>query len=530
VSVRRTVTRLLVVATAVLVVALARAPCAFAHAALVKAEPADGAMIAAPPAALRLTFNEPVSPLAIRLFGPAGVPVAPIEIRAEDVTVMVALPALQRGTHLLSWRVISADGHPVGGSLVFSVGAPSAQPPAPGMSEPVVRLGLWVAKFLIYLGFFIGIGGAFFRAWVADSGSRVADAWILAALVAGLLAIPVSVGMQGLDVLDLPLAELKQRAAWEAGLATSYGLTAITAACALFAGLLSCAATVKRLARGFSLAGLIGLGLALALSGHGSNAPPQLVSRPAVFAHTLCLAFWVGALLPLLTTVRGSRAVESLARFSRAIPLPLMLLVASGTWLAVVQLGRLDALWTTSYGRVLLCKLALVLALLGLAAANRFWLVPRFYESGTARKLKIFLALELAIAVAILGLVATWRFTPPPRALAAADTVSIHLHGERAMADIAFTRQRPRGADVRVLVLDGAFRPLAAKDVTLLLANPTAGIEPLRANAAREEDNLWRIENLRIPLEGQWNLKVEIWINDFEKVTLDEVVTLPRMP
>ena len=33
----------------------------------------------------------------------------------------------RRGTHVLSWRVISADGHPVGGSVMFSVGAPSTQ-------------------------------------------------------------------------------------------------------------------------------------------------------------------------------------------------------------------------------------------------------------------------------------------------------------------------------------------------------------------------------------------------------------------
>src|SRR5207249_4829837 len=129
------------------------------------------------------TFNEPVSPLAIRLFGPGGAPIALGAPTADNATVTIATPALQQGTHLLSWRVISADGHPVGGSLIFSVGAPSAQPPAPSLSDPAVRTALWVAKLVIYLGLFIGIGGAFFRAWIADPQSRGADAWMLGALV-----------------------------------------------------------------------------------------------------------------------------------------------------------------------------------------------------------------------------------------------------------------------------------------------------------------------------------------------------------
>src|SRR5262249_58962392 len=121
-----------------------------------------------------------------------------------------------------------------------------------------------------------------------------------------------------------------------------------------------------------------GVGLALGLSGHASTAAPQLVSRPAVALHGICVAFGVGSRLPLYASVRKSSAAhEALARFSRVIPIPLALLVASGAWLAVVQLGRVDALWTTSYGKVLACKLVVVAGLLGLAALNRYRLVPR---------------------------------------------------------------------------------------------------------------------------------------------------------
>jgi copper transport protein len=55
-----------------LILSLAQALPAFAHASLVRAEPADGAVVAEPPASLKLTFNEPVSPLVMRIIGPDG--------------------------------------------------------------------------------------------------------------------------------------------------------------------------------------------------------------------------------------------------------------------------------------------------------------------------------------------------------------------------------------------------------------------------------------------------------------------------
>jgi copper transport protein len=519
-----------------LVLLIALASQAWAHASLIKAEPADGAVVPTAPAALTLTFNEPVAPLSIRLIGPGGEAVTLGVVILENATVTIALrPGLASGTHVLSWRVISADGHPVGGSVIFSIGAPSA-PPVVGAESPpnpTVPALLWAAKVALYIGLLVGVGGAFFQAWIADSAARTAGSWILALTGAGLIAALLSVGLQGLDALELPLSALQQKLAWETGLATSYGLTAIAAAFALFAGAFIFAARSSRVARGLSLAGLLGVGLALALSGHASTAAPRLVNGPAVFVHGVCVAFWIGSLLPLVAGLRASPPDgAALARFSRAIPLPLVLLVATGAWLACMQLGRVDALWSTSYGQVLACKLAAVAVLLGLAAANRYWLVPRLQARGAiaARPLATSIAFELVVAVAILALVALWRFTPPPRALASNAPISFHVHGNKAMAEIAIEREGGRGARANMLVLDGAFRPLAAKEVTLVLANPAAGIEPMRRSAVRSGENNWRIDDLRVPVAGRWNVRVEILISDFDKVTVEDSVALPRVP
>src|SRR5262245_29835152 len=214
-------------------------------------------MLPEPPAVLKLTFNEPVSPLVMRLIGPSGEVIVPAAA-AENNVVTLTPPRLRQGTHVLSWRVVSADGHPVGGSVIFSVGTTTQPVAGPeSASDPMVRTALWAMKVVIYAGLFFGAGGAFFRAWFGAGGAR--PALLTGSLAAALVAALVSVGLQGLDALDLRLSELVQAAAWRAGFATAYGLTAVAAAVALFAALCSLAVSSRLVARGLSLVGLVGI-------------------------------------------------------------------------------------------------------------------------------------------------------------------------------------------------------------------------------------------------------------------------------
>src|SRR5262245_14744307 len=128
-----------------LLLGLAPAATAFAHAALVRADPADGAVVAQSPASLRLTFNEPVSPLVMRIIGAGGEVMGRTRISTENVVVTVVPPRLPEGTNVLSWRVVSADGHPIGGSLLFAVGTPSAAGADGSLeSDPAVKVALWI--------------------------------------------------------------------------------------------------------------------------------------------------------------------------------------------------------------------------------------------------------------------------------------------------------------------------------------------------------------------------------------------------
>lgn len=92
---------------------------AAAHASLVSSSPVDGASITSSPSAVRLTFSEEVSePAYAATRAPNGSVVKVTAVLVDANTVTTRLEATdQRGRYTTNYRVISADGHPVEGSI-----------------------------------------------------------------------------------------------------------------------------------------------------------------------------------------------------------------------------------------------------------------------------------------------------------------------------------------------------------------------------------------------------------------------------
>ncbi|TPM26396.1 copper resistance protein CopC [Mesorhizobium sp. B2-3-5] len=516
---------------AVAFIVMASTSQAFAHAALIKTDPADGAVLAQAPARFSLTFSEPVSPLVLTLVKPDGTPVPLTSFRLSDQTVEIDNSrALKSGTHVLSWRVISADGHPVGGSLLFSIGAPSEPPVVSEAVDWPQRSAIWIGKVFLYIGLFLGVGGAFALAWLAGH-DRAGQRFVTAAILCGLVAAPLSLGFQGLDALGAPLSHLAQPVIWRTGLGTSFGWTVLIALIALGLGLLSLAGP-RAAARPLALAGLAGLGIALAASGHASAAEPQWLTRPLVFVHGAGIAFWAGALVPLGLALKRQTvgAVAFLCRFSWTILPVVAVLATAGVVLAIIQVQTPPALIGTAYGRLLLVKLALLVFLFTLAAVNR-WKLTASAEAGSTevqRRLTRSIGVELLIVLAIFGVAAGWRFTPPPRALAiaAAQPVSIHIHALQAMADLSITPSHAGPVAASMIIMTGDFGPLDAREVTLVLSKPDSGIEPLKRAATKPGDGSWRVDKLVIPVPGRWTVRLDILVSDFEMVKIEAPVDI----
>ena len=513
-------------------VALLLLPCrAFAHAALVATDPADGAVLTRSPTQFSLTFSEPVSPLVLTLVRPDGTQLALTSFRLNGQTLDIDNPeTLKSGTHVLSWRVISEDGHPVGGSALFSIGAPSAAPVPGETLDWGLRAAIWIGKVLLYAGLFLGVGGAFSLAWLAKD-SRCGQRLVIAALLCGLAGAPLSLGFQGLDALGAPLARFADPAVWQAAMETSFSWTVLVALIALGLGLLSLVVP-RAYAKGLALAGLAAVGTALAASGHASAAEPQWLTRPLVFLHGVAIAFWAGALAPLGLALRQqpAEAKAFLRRFSHTILPVVAVLAASGVVLAIIQVREPAALIDTAYGRLLLIKLTLLFFLFTLAAVNR-WTLTVPAEAGDTevqRRLARSIGIETLIVLAVFGVAAGWRFTPPPRALAiaAAQPVSVHIHTLKAMADLSITPGHAGQVAASMVIMTGDFGPLDAKQVTLVLSKPDAGIEPIKRPATKPGDGTWRVDNLVIPLSGRWTARLDILVSDFDMVKVEAPIDI----
>ncbi|CAN7576273.1 copper resistance protein CopC [Rhizobium rhizogenes] len=504
---------------------------AFAHASLIASEPVDAAVLHEGPQAITLQFSEPVTPLVARLIHPSGKADILQDDGGKEATVTYRLPTgLERGTHILSWRVTSSDGHPISGGQIFSIGAPSAAGASVGeQSDRSVLVGLWAARFLLMLGLIFGAGSVIFSTF-ARLDLRPAARHAVSALIAlGLLAGPALIGFQDLDALGETFSGLARLEVWSAGLwSTAYGRATMLAAAALLLTLIA-HHSGSRAKQWLSAVILLVAGAAFASAGHAATAPPRFLTTPAVFLHVLSVIVWIGALIPLADLIgrRDGAAARTLRGFSSAISAVVLILVITGLFLAAVQLNHVSALWTTQYGLVLLTKLGLVALLLLLAAVNRYRLTDGAIagEALSLRHLKRSIFAEMAIAVAILAVLGLWRFTPPPRAiLESAPPLAIitaQKDGLSARLTLRPALVGPVTVEIDDLQLDG--KTVEPMSISLDLEKPAYGIGPFTHVAVKGDAGHYTAGGFFLPIDGFWIVRATVLVNDFRSVILTDI-------
>lgn len=364
---------------------------ALAHAQLESSSPDDGTVVEHAPGTATLTFDEHVRPIEgeTHLTRPDGTSTT-LEAHSRDDDVLAALPSdLPDGSYVLTYRVVSADGHPVSGTLDFSVGAPSTIPAAPsgdsgagaaaheepgaGASTlvPVLTvaeyLSLLVMAGMLLCSVLVARGAAARAVMASHRATRALRVLALVAAAAAALLVPVTA------------AEVAGWTRMGAGLSAppvvGAGVVILGAALVLGAG------GARRPA--LSVPGALLALIAPVLVGHSASIAPRPLMLLADAAHLLAGAVWSGGLLAaiaMLTALhRHSAAAEGVAvvrRFSLVALVSVLVLAASGTTMAVLILDSPSALVTSAWGRTLLVKLVVVAVAVGLAAWNRSRLLP----------------------------------------------------------------------------------------------------------------------------------------------------------
>jgi copper transport protein len=285
--------RPIAIALVALTAAAAAAPAAHAHAVLVGTEPASRQLLQEGPHQVRLTFNERVS-LAlggVQVFSPSG-RLAGARATATDNRVETPVRTDERGTYAVSWRVLSADGDPVRGAFVFSVGRQTASQAAERAFDEAetnrpLAIAFGVVRFMGISGILLAVGGVVFAAVVA---SRARPRFVVAALVAMIAASVAGFFFEAAVAADVGLFDSFDPDIVDAQLSTIYGNAAVVrtllAALGLVAFRLASPARCRDGLVGMSVAGVfVALALSQSITGHAMATAPTALRIPLDMVH-----------------------------------------------------------------------------------------------------------------------------------------------------------------------------------------------------------------------------------------------------
>lgn len=579
VSCSRRTARLLLWLAGLLSVLLFLAPQASAHAVVVSSDPADGARLTKAPATVTLRFDEAVGlDLGyLRVVDgtgrrvDAGVASHP---RGNPTSVSVALKSgLGDGTYLASYRVTSADSHPVAGSLRFVVGngALGIGTAASGSASvnTAISSALAVSHWLSFTGVGL-VGGSWLIFTLWPSGQRrsailrlVWSGWTLAVVGAVgefLLQGPYAAGSGFGSMLHTSL--LDDTLHVNAGQLLSLRLVLL--------GLLGGALTAllahhprRRLSWAPEAAAIVVVGIVVtfAASGHSQSENPRWLAVLVDSLHLVAMIVWLGGLVTLLvaalTRLRPAAASsdeEDFAQFEwaqsqresdtaeLAAGLPIFSRIAmgcvatlavTGTIQAWREIGTVDAITTTRYGQLVLFKVVLFAGLVVLGYFARNAVQNRPMRSGPTQaeskqvrpersalgRLRRTLLTEVTIGAVVLGATAVLISQPPGKvALAAQRSKPQHVTVALTSSSQAMVEVSPaaHGNVGFVLQVIGGTKPTS---VTATASLPSKELGPIPIPLRAAGSMGYTASGVLLPVAGSWQVTLTVQTSEFDSTS-----------
>lgn len=439
-----------------------------AHAFLQRTLPVAGTVVPASVSEVRLVFSEPVDVRAdkVSVVSSAGQRVdrRDAHVAADDpLAVVVSLPTLNAGVYTVRYALVSSDTHPITGSFAFGVDVtPGALQTGAAPSQQVeLTPVLWLqalGRGLILLGLSALLGPLVFRlCFVRSPWARLQVPLAEQAATYEPRAVQLITGAVGQLVLGQLLLLLSASLAsaldspWSAlqpgnllgNLTGRFGIIwlsrlGLLLIPALALPLISADHALreaaqesplhKRSEQNWWLILLAGVAYALltSIGGHAATSAPVLLAIFVDWLHLLSATIWLGLLMTLLLVGRGlvlplvttapAQLSAVLQRFSTLALVCIQVLVVTGLYQAWVYVDSPAGLTKGIYGETLAVKLLVILPLLGLAALNRFVLLPRLQHAASAGK-RFWQAVgaEVLVGTAVLLLAALLSSLPPAR-------------------------------------------------------------------------------------------------------------------
>ncbi|HMT04888.1 MAG TPA: copper resistance protein CopC [Solirubrobacterales bacterium] len=565
--------RSLLTALVTLACLLGMAASASAHAVLESSAPARGAELKVAPDRVDFRFNEPVEASlgAVRVFNTDGEEVqsdGPERPGASTEAIGVELPAdLPDGLYTATYRVVSADAHPISGGITFTVGKPGKDQSAFVQSRSisdllaenetgtVTEVGFWFVRLIGYLAIALAVGGIVWMLFVlgrepsvpAGSDREVAARFqrlMLPVAATGLLVSLLAIIFQGAVGAGTSFQDAFGSGIPRQVIDTRYGTMMLVRAEAwvVILGLVIWAGGQFRRPGAVSFIGLLAatvLVVTPSLAGHASTRDPGWLLIPSDIVHVAAMAVWAGGLaamlwiLPAATrqlkdpTIRTSLLTGTATRFSGIALVSVALIGVSGAVQAIIDVGSVGDLLSTQFGRAVLIKIVLFALLVGLGAANRMRIIPALVRrqeraespGGPGNRLRQLLRVEVVTVVAVLGVTAALVSYPPPDAITSGPASGSVQAGPNRL-DYTVDPAKVGRNEVHLYVFDdqsGAPVPVISVDVSFSL--PDREIAPIEADVRRAGGGHFIVPSAMLGVKGDWQATVAMRLSRFDEPT-----------
>lgn len=495
---------------------------ASAHATLKMADPAPDSELTESPKEIVLTFDERLEDelYSIKVFNENGERVvnAKPEMSKDQTSIKQSLPDLPDGNYVISYNVISADGHPIRSSYVISIGEETVfqrdinqQVLETQKSSPAATAIMSVVRMLFYMALILTTGWIVWGT-IYSLKEEMKPAFRRRAFHLQIALFITTVAVASVQLLEL----LDRRTLTEVGSI----LTGTTVGISLVASVLLSLLGFFILHR-YTWMDLVWVFLILSaktFNGHATAFESEIrsMSLELAFIHLLSAAVWAGGLLYILTYWKKQKEHirEFLPFFSQSALISMVMLILTGSAYTVIFVPELDYLLHSLWGKLLITKVGLVIIVFAIGAILRHMLKKK-KEDNIGRLVKF----DFSLMLSILGIVGVMTYMNPlPE--------NEPLEWKKEDQNIEFTTSispKTPGYNHFKVTANALKDELEIKRVELfLIFRDNREIEPIQVPFSEVEQSKnaqFKINGSYLPIEGNWTVELRILDSeDNEKV------------
>jgi copper transport protein len=283
---------------------------------------------------------------------------------------------------------------------------------------------------------------------------------------------------------------------------------------------------------------LVYLSLCPALSGHGSSQSPVALNFTVNAVHVAAMAIWLGGLATLLLVLpaatrsaaapadRGRLLAGPLGRFSALALAMVVLIMATGLIQAYVYVRQLGDLLSTGYGRAVLAKFLLLLAVIAIAAYNRQTVIPRLRrvaELGGSPGLpgvllRRALRGEVALLAVVIGVTAALAsYAPPVSAQSGPFSTTTEVGPTTLEMDVDPARVGANQIHIYFFDAKTGAPCKAGKELTVTATLPDKEIGPLPLTVQSAGPGHYIVQSALLNAPGDWELGLALRVSEFDQ-------------